>query len=166
MPAQQRLGLDYLQAVPPSAARPGRDEQEQAVIAVDPWSPDTATEHDHLLTEQRIFGNVSKALGVSTAYRKWRSNHGELGGTRRGLCRARVVSPLLAVTRASQQDAVDPSLPALRAKISPDGALKLNTRLGDRRVGFAEVWLPHQMASGILHSREKPRPPIVRVAGA
>lgn len=56
MPAQQRLGLDYLQGVSPSAAQPGQDEQEQAVIAVDPRSADTATEHDHLLTEQRILG--------------------------------------------------------------------------------------------------------------
>jgi hypothetical protein len=43
MPAQQRFGLDYLQGVRPSAARPGQDEQAQAVLAVDPRSPDIAT---------------------------------------------------------------------------------------------------------------------------
>ncbi len=51
MPAQQRLGIDHVQGVPLSAAQPSQDEQEQAVMAMDPRSPDTATEHDDLLTE-------------------------------------------------------------------------------------------------------------------
>lgn len=42
MPAQQHLGIDHVQGVPPPAAQPGQDEQEQAVIAVDPRSADTA----------------------------------------------------------------------------------------------------------------------------
>jgi hypothetical protein len=46
MPTQQRLGRDDLQGVSPSAAQPDQDEQEHAVIAVYPWSPDTATEYD------------------------------------------------------------------------------------------------------------------------
>jgi hypothetical protein len=46
-----------VQGVPPSAAQPSQDEQEQAIMAMDPRSPDTATEHDELLTEQRILGH-------------------------------------------------------------------------------------------------------------
>jgi hypothetical protein len=51
VPSQRGLGIDQVQGVSPSAAQPVQDEQEQAVIAVDPRSADTATEHDHLLTE-------------------------------------------------------------------------------------------------------------------
>jgi len=43
MPAQQRLGIDQVQGVSPSAAQPGQDEQEQAVMVMDPRSPDAAT---------------------------------------------------------------------------------------------------------------------------
>ena len=57
MPAQQRLGIDDVKGVPPSAAQPGQDEQEQAILAMDSRSPDTATEHDDLLTEQSILGH-------------------------------------------------------------------------------------------------------------
>jgi len=51
VPAQRALGIDQVQGVLPSAAQPGQDEQEQAGIPVDPMSADTATEHDHLLTD-------------------------------------------------------------------------------------------------------------------
>jgi hypothetical protein len=52
----QELAADPLRALQRVVFGHRLDEQEQAVIAVDPRSPDTATEHDHLLAEQRIFG--------------------------------------------------------------------------------------------------------------
>jgi len=56
MPAQQRLGIDDVQGVPPSAAQSGQDEQKQAVIVVEPRSPDAATWHDDPLAEQSNLG--------------------------------------------------------------------------------------------------------------
>ena len=61
MPAQQRLGIDDVQSVPPSAAQPGQDEQEQAIIVVEPRSSDAATQDDDLLTEQSILGQELRA---------------------------------------------------------------------------------------------------------
>jgi hypothetical protein len=42
MPAQQRIGFNDVQGVPPSAAQPSQDEQNEAVIMVDPRSLDAA----------------------------------------------------------------------------------------------------------------------------
>ena len=67
MPAHQRLGIDHVQCVPPSAAMPGRDKSETAVIAVDPRSANTTTETYRLLTERSILGQKFRlfAGGVS-----------------------------------------------------------------------------------------------------
>ena len=47
--------------VSPSAGEPGQDEQEHAVLAVKPRSPDAATEHNDLLTQQSILGQELRA---------------------------------------------------------------------------------------------------------
>ena len=54
MPAQQRLGADQVQGFSPAARQSSQDEQEQAVVAVQPRAFDVATQHDDLLTKQGV----------------------------------------------------------------------------------------------------------------
>ena len=57
MPAQQRLGADPMQRVAPSVSQAHQDEEEQAIVAVEARPVDVATQHDNLLTEQRVLGH-------------------------------------------------------------------------------------------------------------
>ena len=67
-----------MQGVPPSAAQPGQDEQEQAVIVVDPRSPDAAAQHDDLLTEQGIFGQELRPCALAKGQTIGRPLMGEM----------------------------------------------------------------------------------------
>ena len=84
-----------MQGVSPSAGQSGQDDEEHAIVVVEPRALNAATQHDELLSEQGVLGNCS-CIALPPA---------SLQSSVRSSDRVRVRSPAAPATNAAAEHA-------------------------------------------------------------